>query len=204
MTDPRPVVDVVKRSRFLEKGSNPYLDRFEKLQAVYGWVRYEERLSLVREFAWALPDEEAIQLVASYSPIVEIGCGLGYWAALVEDRGGDVVAYDACLDPDSNIYVSDSGAWVDVRIGGPLAAAQHPDRALFLCWPPYDDTLAFDSLAAYRGDTVIYVGEGEGGCTGDDMFHILLSEEWERVADHRIPRFAGINDTLTVYRRRNS
>lgn len=204
MTDIRSVVDVVTRTRVLEPGSNPYLDEFRSVveSGTEGWVRFELRLPMVLEYAWAVPDEEAIRHLVSHGPLVELGCGLGYWAALVADRGGDIIAYDATLDPSQNQYVSDRGPWFDVRIGGPLAAADHPDRTLFLCWPPFDDTFAFDALSAYQGDTLIYVGEGPGGCTGDDIFHLLLEEEWEQVDWYQIPRFPTMHDSMYIYRRK--
>ncbi len=49
-----------------------------------------------------------------------------------------------------------------VHIGGPECAKQHSDRTLFLCWPPTDDPMAYDSLMSYYGDRVVYVGEWAG------------------------------------------
>lgn len=35
---------------------------------------------LVRDYAWAIPNHEAIEACAALSPIVEVGAGSGYWA----------------------------------------------------------------------------------------------------------------------------
>ena len=73
---------------------------------------------------------------------------------------------------------------------------------LFLCWPPYAAPMAADALAAYDGDTLIYVGEGAEGCTGDDRFREALAANWDEVADHRLVQWFGLHDWITVYRRR--
>src|SRR5262249_51994941 len=52
------------------------------------------RQNLVRAYAWAVPDEEALRVCVKYSPLVEIGAGGGYWANLITQLGGKVHAYD--------------------------------------------------------------------------------------------------------------
>lgn len=58
------------------------------------------------------------------------------------------------------------------------------------------------ALNAYRGDLVIYAGEGPGGCCADDDFFDQLDTRWEPVAaspHHRT--WWGIHCRLTAYRR---
>jgi hypothetical protein len=81
---------------------------------------------------------------------------------------------------------------------------EHRNRALLLSWPPYDDSFAYEVLEAFPGDTLFYIGEGDGGCTGDDAFFHLLYEDWEEVdycRDHI--SWSGIRDHLTMYRRKS-
>lgn len=199
-TEPR----LVSRRRTLDPHSNPYLGEFEAAYSAHpgGWMLYELRSGMVRDYAWAVPDEEAIRILVEHSPLVEVGAGLGYWAALIADRGGDVVCYETNPDPSSNGFISDKGPWFDIYVGGPASAADHPDRTLFLCWPPYQDPFAYETLCAYRGDRFIYVGEYVGGSCADDDFFAALEECWEDVYCHWIPRFPGMYDHLTVYRRK--
>ena len=35
-----------------------------------------------------------LDVIAEHSPIVELGAGTGYWAAMLARRGADVIAYD--------------------------------------------------------------------------------------------------------------
>jgi hypothetical protein len=73
-----------------------------------------------------------------------------------------------------------------------------------LCWPPYADGMAQQALARYGGARVIYIGEDEGGCTGDDDFHAALAEQWKLTASYEIPQWDGLHDDVRVYVRRAS
>src|SRR5262249_778993 len=77
-----------------------------------------------------------------------------------------------------------------------------PEHTLMLCWPPYEDHMAALALERYRGTRVIYIGEGAGGCTGNDAFHAALAEQWDLVTSHEIPQWQGLHDEVDVYARR--
>lgn len=101
-----------------------------------------------------MPTDAALRAIqdtvraAAASGLVEIGAGTGYWAWLLRERGVDIVAYDR--RPPSAPAVNGHHAvryqgeavnappFVEVVEGGPEMAAMHPDRALFLCWPPQE------------------------------------------------------------------
>jgi hypothetical protein len=66
-------------------------------------------------------------------------------------------------------------------------------------WPPYATNDAADMLKEIlKNDNIqylIYVGEKQGGCTGDDEF-------FERVGEYDMgTRFDGINDNFYGYRK---
>lgn len=152
-------------------------------------------------FAWAVPDDGALDLIAKHWPtgVIEVGAGTGYWARQLADRGVDVAAYDLhpmgcgcdddwCHGNDPDGRMRKQARWHDVAKGGPEAAALHPDRTLLLCWPPYSEPVGAEAVRAFHeagGTTVAYVGEGPGGCTGDDKMHQLLGEDiWCSPCDH--------------------
>ena len=91
-----------------------------------------------------------------------------------------------------------------VKRGGVERAAQYPDAALFLCWPPYNTSMAYDALRFYSGDMLIYCGEGRGGCTASDPFFQLVAEEWELVAENSSTHIAwdGIRDRVAIFTRK--
>lgn len=156
----------------------------------------KQREDLVEEYAWAIPTREAIETILEYGPVVEVGAGSGYWAWCIDQLGGVVAATDA--DPPESTYRHvapyDARRRVNAMIPGEM------DMALLLVWPPYDDPMAADCLEAYPGDTVIYVGEGRGGCTADDRFHQRLHQDWHLAETVPIPTYLGLHDRLEVWR----
>lgn len=162
---------------------------------------YTARFSMVRKYAWAVPDEEALQRLLDLGPIVEVGAGGGYWAMLLREMGGDVIAYDTA-PPDVRENIQALRQWTKVQRGPASSAKKHPDRALFLCWPPYNTPMAVIALRAYLdagGTTLAYIGEGYGGCTGSDSFHDMVEEQLVEREVIRLPQWPGIHDRLFVY-----
>lgn len=155
-------------------------------------------------WACAVPNDLAIETLVRHSPIVEIGAGTGYWARLAAEAGADVVAYDLHRPCWAGNGAKGVGAYFDVRRGGQNAVRQHQERTLFLCWPPYRSGMAMACLKDYEGGTVIYVGEGDGGCTGDDRFHEALERNWECIRMVDIPQWFGMHDQMYVYKRRTN
>lgn len=170
------------------------------------------------QYAWAIPDEAAIKLLVKHSPIVEIGAGRGYWASLIQAAGGDVVCYDE-KPPDraeDNIWCPPDGiktvfetiakidtpVFTEIREGGPEKVLEHQDRTLFLCWPPMS-SMAHEAVVNYTGDTVIYVGEGDGGCTAGDYFFEHMREYFDDEFV-RTPFWEGLHDGLTVFTRKDT
>lgn len=161
------------------------------------------REELVQKYSWAIPDAEAIKTIAKYGPIIEIGAGKGYWASQISRRSR-VVAYDMHLK--DNHYTDNGYMFFDVQPMNDISLEEifnlHSVKTLFLCWPPYGTDMAYKTLMAYSGEFLIYVGESSGGCTGDDSFHNELNEKWEVVEEQSIPKFHGLHDYLTVYKRK--
>lgn len=174
----------------------------------------EARERCCRMYAWAIPDPASLAFVARHlgTRAIELGAGTGYWAWQLSHLGVDILAYDK-FPPDTipNAYFAPNfkgeepqglvTTWYPVQQGEPEVLAEHPDRTLFLCWPPYGGSLAHECLQVYRGDRVIFIGEGCGGCTGDDDFFALLDKEWQEIAAHPIQQWRHIHDGITVYER---
>lgn len=179
-----------------QKLDNPYLDKYNAIVKNHEneyttFNEFSSRRELTKKYAWAIPNREAVEIIASYSPIVEIGGGTGYWAWLIEQAGGDIITYD--IDPPESQFI-------EVREGDQSIASKHTDRSLMLCWPPYGSGMAYSSLCEYSGSTLIYIGEGMEGCTGDKKFHRKL-EKWDLEKTVSIPQWNGLHDRLYVYKR---
>ena len=54
--------------------------------------------TLVNQYSWATPNEQAIKILQAFSPIIEIGCGSNaYWSRIMKQAGIDVIGYDINL-----------------------------------------------------------------------------------------------------------
>ena len=74
-------------------------------------------------------------------------------------------------------------------------------RALLLVFPD-PGPMAHDALSAYRGRTLIYVGEARAGCNADDaFFDALESDRWQLDATEELNPFPGNHEKLYVFRR---
>jgi hypothetical protein len=178
---------------------NSYLEEYQKAKG--SWNRYSSRQELVRKYSWAIPNDEAINYLVSLSPIIEIGAGAGYWASLIRMMGGEIIALDK--DPYKNHWAEGNWTQVDKFTSYyQLRKKAYSNHTLFLCWPPYDDSMAFDCLKKYQGSRLVYIGEGWGGCTADDAFFDLLNNEWEKDISIDIPQWDGMRDYLISYRRK--
>lgn len=187
---------------------NPYLDEFLAFRKRCG-QNYFERISseyglrreLVKKYAWAIPDQGALDLLAKYGPLFEVGAGSGYWASLLIQMGVEILPYDAFPDGLNGAHTF-THHWTRVLEGDPGVAAIHPGRTLFLCWPPYNDPMGADCLKHYEGQIVAVVGESRGGCTGDDEFHQRLHHFYEAIEETCLPQWDGIHDYLSIHRRK--
>ena len=136
-------------------------------------------LPLRRVISHAIPSTAALKAIAKVAPVVEMGAGSGYWAAMLHERGVDVVAYDAEPPrPDEANNGFATRTFHEVRCGesGVFSDSAHAaerlhERALLLVWPnqdpneeedPTQDPWELECLQDYYaagGQTVIYVGE---------------------------------------------
>ncbi|WP_052314091.1 hypothetical protein [Nocardia thailandica] len=159
------------------------------------------RSEMCKTFAWSIPSPADLLWIKAHlggRDMVEIGAGAGYWAWQLRQLGVDVAAYD-------NKSWEVEQQWADVQIGDEAAAGLHPDRALLLVWPPYDDPMAAAALSHYSGDTVIFAGEADGGCTADDAFYQALATGWVEIGQAPYhPTYWGIHCRLTAYRRQEA
>ena len=174
------------------KEVEPYLDG----------SNFELREKFVKKYSWAVPSNDALNIISKFNGgVVEIGAGTGYWASLLQNMGVPMIPFDEYIGGD-NSY-GHLRHWTHIYHGGNEVLSKFaPSVNLFLCWPPYDEPMAYDCLKAFKGNRLMYVGEGYYGCTGDDTFHEELSEKWNEVVCQEIPRWNGLRDALFIYERR--
>jgi len=185
---------------------NPYLEEFlatapsspvppEMRKLTFD--RYQLRQRLVAKYAWAIPSDQAVALLVRLSPLVEIGAGTGYWAWLIRQAGGDILAYDRYPPPDRrNRWHAGEQPWTEVLPGGTRRLARHSDRTLILCWPPEDEPMGIEALRFHAGRRAVFVGE-----TRHRSPFLEELDRWEVIETLAIPQWEGMADRLFVLRR---
>jgi hypothetical protein len=185
---------------------NPVVGEFRLGRTVAeNMARTPNRQRLVRQYCWTIPDPETVMFVAENAEggLVDPIAGTGYWAYLLAQVGVDVVCYD--LNPGTTL-VTNGWHGEDLYAGVCAkdcaeAVALHPDRTLFLSWPPHAQDVGTRVLMTYQGKRVIYIGEGHGGGTGDDEMHRILDRDWTEVGSRQPVQWWGQRDWVRVYER---
>ena len=179
--------------------SDEQLNEFLDKQISYGMMRDD----LVLKYSFAIPNDAALEAIARHRPIVELGAGTGYWAWMLRQMGVGVFAYDLHPPPSKgNRWFPDVGTFTEVLKGDVEALDRHEECTLLLCWPPPKTDMAERAIARYRGERVIYIGEGFGGCTVSDSFFEALEIGWKTVDEVEIPKWNCIHDCLTIHERK--
>uniref|UniRef100_M4BJ43 MYND-type domain-containing protein n=1 Tax=Hyaloperonospora arabidopsidis (strain Emoy2) TaxID=559515 RepID=M4BJ43_HYAAE len=158
-------------------------------------------------YAYATPTQQALDVMAKYAPLVEIGAGTGYWSSLLQRRGVDTVAYD--MAPPSNdgasgnVYHGHVPPFCSVGQAGPevLGREDLAKHSLFLCYPPPGDAMAFHSVQLFQGNVILHVGEWQGD-TGDRRFENELQRRFGLVEEVSLPNWGNSAYGLTVWRRK--
>ena len=193
-----------------------------------GAATADERDAYVHKYGCVAWTPTALDAIAELrQPIVEVGAGDGQWAKALRAHARlvDVVAFDDGTELPSRFGVdearsgsrssSSSGGGsssssarhrqpvVTLGVDGRAAAARHPDRALLLVAPP-PGRAAAGWLAAYKGNTVVFVGEGRGGANADEEFFATLERFFTLVRTAPLDPFPGGCEKLWILQRKQS
>lgn len=187
------------KNEFLEFVQNNFEYEEDDVLDIGGYKRYSSevdmrRKDLVKKYAWGIPNQQAVELIVENDPVVEIGAGSGYWAYLVDEGGGDILAFDN----NDREYEEE---WFNVNYGSAEIATEFPDRSLFLCWPEYHNEMGEIAVENYDGQCIILVGESISGCTGTTDMYRMIESTYELENTIEIPNWFGIRDKLHLYKR---
>lgn len=139
------------------------------------------------QYGFFLPTAELMDLlvailnheIGGVVRVLDAGSGSGFMAKELCRRGVEAFAVDRCEYenkerqfgyPIINVYQRDA-------LGDAVNYVSEQFAAVLMVWPPYDQSFAFDiAKAMFPGQLLIFEGEGEGGCTGDDKFFEYVSD----------------------------
>ena len=224
-----PPGDSPRASASESVAANPLLDAFN--EAIGSGADLDDmRSQLIARYGFAIPSDEALAAISRCSPlgVVEIGAGTGYWAYLLQQVGSMLSPSTSNRRPPAqNRWFASTRPWHPVHHGDYDVAGHHPERTLLIVWPTKNEIWAATAVERYHdagGACLVYVGEGPGGRTGDDVFHALLGElttcvqceygsttspcicsveaRWRRTETIALPHWPGYHDDLHIYTRR--
>jgi hypothetical protein len=190
----RAVICIWCRRR--QKLYNPLLKRRQKFYAKNSERGFPPG-RVFRRYSWAVPTREALDLIAAHAPLVEVGAGTGYWAWLLRQLQADIIACDGTPGVTvGNRHHLLAFSWLRVhKSDAAVAAARHSDRTLLICWPPVETDMSSRALAAYAGETVIYIGARNweyAADTGNAEFHAALKQNWKLEQQLDLPSFSRV------------
>jgi len=150
------------------------------------------------------PSDAAVKECARYGPVLEMGAGLGHWAAALAKRRVDVVAYDSFADLPLPDLKQDPVFHFRVQKGDTSVIAAHPNRTLLIVYPGPND-MAAEALQQYKGSTLLYVGESRGGVNANDAFFDgLQAGGWECTKVVAVEPFPGGFEKLWVLQKKGA
>jgi hypothetical protein len=166
------------------------------------YVAYEKREKFRVGTSWHVPNQELVSKLLEHGPIVSVGSGFAYTESIAIVQGADIIATD--IQPNKkNGWCREGKFHCKVeKLNAEEAVKKYEDRNVFMAWPPYDNPMAHTVVTSMKvGTYLIYVGEGHGGCTGDDNFFGCLYNDFEEVDCFNIPKWSGINDACWIYKK---
>ncbi len=157
-----------------------------------------------KEYGWSVPSSEAVEKIKDFvggDSVLEIGSGYGMWAKIMQEAGISVTPTDYYEKRQG--WVPSKKSFTDVE---DVEAVQALNKyggynVLMMVWPPYADPMASDAIKSFAGSKLIFVGEGNGGCTANDDFFEILDRDWVERDYIEIPRWVGICDSLRLFER---
>lgn len=154
----------------------------------------------VEMVSYAIPCQEVVDYLTQ-TPLLEIGAGTGYWAALLCKAGGDVIATDVLGNGETSRYRQNVGIYHPVlRSNAAHAVRSHAERDVLCIWPCYRSRWIVPALKMARpGVRVHIIGEGVGGATGSDRMFDMLRSDFTEERRMSIPTWRGVHDHLTTY-----
>ena len=152
-------------------------------------------------FSYAIPDSNIINEICKFisenscNNVLEIGAGLGLWAALLREKGINIFATDNFTSHNT----SQRNAFIDIETRNGINALKRYHyrnyQLLMIIWPNYEDDMAYNALNNFKGNYFIYIGELKNGCCATDDFFDLMDSDWT-IRRYEIRQWPRIHDSV--------
>ena len=173
--------------------------------------QFMNRRTYVELYGWMIPRGGLIRLIrrlaGNSGNVLFPAAGLGFLPYLLTTfinsdghafPASRVIATD--ITPPPNPFLP-----IQQEDGLDTAMESHDNDTMVISWAPYASPLAFRMVQAFKGHTIIVIGESEGGCTANDAFFEELETNWTPVplaSQTLIYSWPCVHDEVTAYTRR--
>ena len=166
----------------------------------------------MHHFGCAVPSYEGLEVIRQVAAagkkrdVIEIGSGNGYWTYMLRRQGMEVKAVDNLQSEYRTLWISDT----IVKDGEKFLKDENGgmDAVLLLVYPVVGAGFTAKVLDAYEGDTICIAGtQNRNGYTAFrdrriDEYMEAERPEFEKTVQVALPSFAGKDEALFVFERR--
>jgi hypothetical protein len=168
------------------------------------------RESYIRQYGFYIVSEDFIQNTVenfSKNKILEVGAGTGFLSACLQNAGVDIIPTEAHLTNNHYGFKKTYTEIIEEDSVNYLKNNKNRFDTVLMSWPNYDSTFAYKVVKnMVAGQTLIYIGEGYGGCTADDKFFDYMEEHAE-ILHNETNKFnqgsfswVGIHDRVQIFK----
>jgi SAM-dependent methyltransferase len=197
------------RSYYHERLSNDTLTPLDgRLDPYRFMLPHLVRDAYIQDYGFAILTRETADELISLTrgrKVLDAGSGSGYIAKVLHDAGVDVTA----VDSGTGSYGFKTCWKRDIEADAATLLPGDYDVVL-LSWPCYGATFAHEVISAMRtAQTLVFQGEGIGGCTANDAFFDDLrkdwfrQDEWSDALNQGHVQFHGLHDRWSVHVKRS-
>jgi SAM-dependent methyltransferase len=176
-------------------------------------TKFSYRSNHIERFGFPILTNDSISTLSSYlknMKVVDLGCGTGYLVWALKSKGVNIVGVDNFSSTYSSTGTFEKHQYAPAINADILGFDISSYDVVIMSWPDYGSPTAHSIAKKLKsGQIFIYQGEGYGGCTADDAFHDLVSDEAEFVEIEDVSelvnaghvQFFGLHDRWFVYQK---
>lgn len=183
--------DFIRRGEIPPQAPNCVMWGTESLE------RHNLRSLCTENGMWAIVDMEWTARLAEWigdRQVLEIMAGKGWLAKALALQAVKINATDS-----KEWHKGREEIFPVKKLSATTAVNRYGEKSqvLLVSWPPYGDKAILEALALWgTGKPIIYIGEGQGGCTGCDEFHDNFHPN--RKIEIPLPQWPGIHDRVRI------
>ena len=164
---------------------------------------YRARDECIKAGMWTIVYDDWIKELALWignRTCLEIIAGAGWIAKALSAHGIDIVATDDYSwekGSHNNHNILRKYQYSIEELEASEAVEKYQDIDILICSWPYMDNEFTNACKYWQGKPIVYIGEGESGCTADDEFFQGFEED-ESAPEIQLMCWPGLHDHIQI------